>query len=560
MKKLLFLTVLSMLFAVNAAADTKSGIITGTSINWTYDTESYTLTLSGSGALPDYNSRTLKNHYFRTDEKALIVTSIHPVFGYEEKYYIIDVVKHINIGSGINTIGKMYFSGAEYLEKLTLSESVTVIKDEAFEGCTSLYEIDGIINNDIEVARSAFEDCQFIENNNGILVMGNTLVVADPTYYVENITIPSNVTKIKSEAFIDYESLQTITFEGNLTSIGDRAFSGCSNLTTITFADNTSLTTIGNSAFSGCSNLNSINVPHTVTSWGTNIFNGCISLPVVGDYIMPCKHVIVGVKNTGKSEYTIGEDVTYIADNAFIDCDNVQKIYCYAEKAPTSATPLLGNYNSYILYVNDGCENDFITKWKVKLDRINTTKVAIGSSGYTTLTLIHSAKVPKGTKAYTATINNGSIELTEVRKLAKGVGYIIWSTNGTSGTYDFNAAEEAVVEPSENMMKGVLENTTLVGDGSIYLLSLYKGVVGFRCLGDNTYNLPAGKAYLQSDDSSGSVERDFLNFGGDETDIEDTKEDEIINSRNNTTYNLAGQKLNAPQKGLNIVDGKLVLL
>ena len=390
--------------------------------------------------------------------------------------------------------------------------------------------------------------------------MGNTLVVADPTYYVENITIPSNVTKIKSEAFIDYESLQTITFEGNLTSIGDEAFYGCSNLTTITFAVNTSLTTIGNKAFYGCSNLNSINVPHTVTSWGTNIFEGCNSLPAVGDYIMPCKHVIVGVKNTDKSEYTIGEDVAYIADNAFNNCNNMQKIYCYAENAPTSATALLGNYKSYILYVNDGCEDDFNTKWNVPLERINTTKVAIGSSGYTTLTLIHSAKVPTGTKAYTATINNGSIELTEVRKLAKGVGYIIWSTNGTSGTYDFNAAKEAVVEPSENMMKGVLKNTTLNGDGSIYLLSLYNGVVGFRCLGNNTYNLPAGKAYLKSEGTSESVERDFLNFGGDETDIEDTKEDEIINSRNNTTYNLAGQKLSAPQKGLNIVDGKLVLL
>lgn len=555
MKKLLFLTVLFMLFAVNAAAQTtKSGTITGTSINWTYYIESHTLTLSGSGALPDYTVYTIDNHYFRTDENALI----------EEEDYIMDVVENIKIEGDINTIGTFYFSEASKLETLTLRESVTAIKEKAFYRCKSLNTIDGSINDDIEVASDAFLGCKFVKNNNGILVMGNTLVVADPTFNLENITIPSNVTKIKSQALKNYKSLQTITIgdnlTSNLTSIGDEAFYGCSNLTTITFADNTPLTTIGNSAFSGCSNLNSINVPHTVTSWGTNIFNGCISLPVVGDYIMPCKHVIVGVKNTGKSEYTIGEDVTYIAENAFSNCDNMQKIYCYAEKAPTSATAVLGNSNSYILYVNDGCENDFKTKWTIDPDRINTTKVAIGSSGYTTLTLIHSAEVPTGTKAYTATINNGSIELTEVRKLAKGVGYIIWSTNGTSGTYNFKAAKKAVGEPSENMMKGVLKNTTLNGDGSIYLLSLYKGVVGFRCLGNNTYNLPAGKAYLQSDNSSGSVERDFLNFGGDETDIEDTKEDEIINSRNNTTYNLAGQKLNAPQKGLNIVDGKLVLL
>lgn len=552
MKKLLFLALLSMLFAVNAAAQTtKSGTINST-INWTYDIESHTLTLSGSGALPDYNPWTVNKHYFRTDKNALI----------EEEDYIMNVVENIEIEGDINTIGTRYFYNAPNLKKLKLSESVTVIKDNAFGMCTSLSEIEGSINNDIEVASSAFEGCQFIAENYGILVMGNTLVAAYSYFELGTITVPENVTKIKSEAFINYQTLQKIIFEGNLTSIGDEAFSGCTNLATITFADNTSLTTIGNRAFNGCSNLTTLNIPNTVTTWGEKIFSGCTSLTNDGTYQKAGDHVIVKVVATEETDYTIPGNIIYIAEDAFKDCNNMQKIYCYAEEAPTSATYQLGNGKSYILYVNDGREDDFNTKWNVPLERINTTKVAIGSSGYTTLTLIHSANVPTGTKAYTATINNGSIELTEVSQLAKGVGYIIWSTNGTSGTYDFNAAGEAVEEPepSENMMKGVLKNTTLYGDGSIYLLSLYNGVVGFRCLGDNTYNLPAGKAYLQSTGSSESVERDFLNFGGDETDIEDTKEDEIINSRNNTTYNLAGQKLNAPQKGLNIVDGKLVLL
>ena len=524
MKKLLFLTVLSMLFAVNAAAEIKSGTCgaNGANITWEYNEENLTLTLKGSGAMKNFTSK--KQAPWRTT-KAKYGSLELPIS---------TLVENLQIKGKITNIGDYAFYECNNLKKLEVEspDLISSIGTQAFYNCYSL-NIEQTFPN-ATIGDYAFSGCTALQDEYGVIYLGKYLVEA-AWDCKPNVVIKSGTTAILSGAFIG------------------------TDVETIEFQDET-LTSIGDDAFSGCTNLRSIEIPQSVTSWGEGIFTGCNNLPVVGDYIMPCDHVIVGVNNTSKSEYTIGENVIYIADDAFKDCNNMQKIYCYAEEAPTSATELLGNSKSYILYVNDGCEGDFKTKWDVPLDRINTTEVAIGSSGYTTLTLNHSANVPAGTKAYTATINNGSIELTEVSQLAKGVGYIIWSTNGTSGTYDFNAAGEAVVEHSENMMKGVLKNTTLNGDGSIYLLSLYKGVVGFRCLGNNTYNLPAGKAYLESKDPSGSVERDFLNFGGDETDIEDTKEDEIINSRNNTTYNLAGQKLNAPQKGLNIVDGKLVLL
>lgn len=523
MKKLLFLAVLSMLFAVNAAAD-KSGTC-GANINWEYDEKSYTLTLTGSGTMTNF-----------TDKEEAPWRTITVPYG-DFDLPISTLVKTLQIKGEITNIGDYAFYECRSLNKLEVDypNLISSIGAYAFRNCSSL-----IIEQTFEnatIGDYAFAGCTALQDEYGVIYLGKYLVEAVVRDCKENVVIKSGTTAILAGAFKG-TGVETIEFQDEtLTSIGDDAFSGCSNLTTL-------------------------NIPNTVTTWGQNIFSGCTSLlnDETETYQKAGDHVIVKVVATGKTDYTIPSNIIYIAEDAFKYCNNLQKIYCDAEKAPTSASDELGNNKSYILYVNDGREDDFYTKWDVSLDRINTTEVAIGSSGYTTLTLIHSAEVPTETKAYTATINNGSIELTEVRQLAKGVGYIIWSKNGTSGTYNFKAAKKAVEEPSENMMKGVLKNTTLNGDGSIYLLSLYKGVVGFRCLGNNTYNLPAGKAYLQSTGSSESVERDFLNFGGDETDIEDPKEDEIINSRNNTTYNLAGQKLNAPQKGLNIVDGKLVLL
>lgn len=523
-----------MLFAVNAAAQTPiigttSGKC-GEKITWSYDWGSKTLTLTGSGLMYNYEDENMSNITAPWDTEIIVDYPGEPL-----DVNMKDHIKVVEIAPEIENIGNYAFSGAKKLESINL-EYIKTIGTGAFRGCEKL-TISSLPTN-TTIGDNAFNGCaKMADSESGIIYVGENLI----QMYKSDININS------------------VTVKAGITTIHKGAFKGKTNLTSITFADN-SLTTIGDEAFSGCYNLTTLNIPNTVTTWGQNIFSGCTRLTNDGTYQKAGDHVIVKVVATEETDYTIPGNIIYIAENAFKDCNNMQKIYCYAEKAPTSATYQLGNSKSYILYVNDGCEDDFYTKWNVQLDRINTTKVAIGSSGYTTLTLIHSANVPTGTKAYTATINNGSIELTEVSQLEKGVGYIIWSTNGTSGTYNFNAAGEAVKETSENMMKGVLKNTTLNGDGSIYLLSLYKGVVGFRCLGDNTYNLPAGKAYLQSDNSSGSVERDFLNFGGDETDIEDTKEDEIINSRNNTTYNLAGQKLSAPQKGLNIVDGKLVLL
>ena len=96
--------------------------------------------------------------------------------------------------------------------------------------------------------------------------------------HLTSITIPSSVTSIGEDAFIDCESLTSVTFESEsrLTDIEHRAFQGCKSLTDITIPDG--VTSIKSSTFDGCESLTGVTIPGSVTSIGGNAFNRCGSL------------------------------------------------------------------------------------------------------------------------------------------------------------------------------------------------------------------------------------------------------------------------------------------
>ena len=527
-----------MLFAVNAAAETKNGTIPGTSIDWTYETGTYTLTLSGSGTLPDYTEYTVDNHYFRTDENALIATYNIPEIG-ELKYYIIDLVKHINIGSGINTIGTLYFSEASKLETLTLSENVTAIKEKAFYRCTSLNTIYGSINDDIEVASDAFLGCNFVKNNNGILVMGNTLVDADPTFKEENITIPETVTKIKSEAFKDYISLQKITIKGNLTSIGDRAFANCSA-------------------------LNDINIPSTVTTWGKDIFSGCIYLPNDGTYQKAGDHVIVKVYDKTRKKYTISSDITYIEPGIFDNsCINIKYLIYEGTSAPkiTNGSPIITDVVNKI-------ESTVVPSGKESLysaahgPNINTTKVNINTNKYTSYTFLHDVVVPDYVGVYVAESSDGEfVELKRVNKvndkfkIQAGQGVFLRAQENKLYTFE-STKGQATNNLGTNLIKGVTEDKEFIGTENAYILQTIDGKQKLYEILE-PYSLPMCKAYLDGSTLANVKSFSLRESNDDETAITETTQD--TSKAREYIYNLSGQKLSTMQEGLNIVNGKIVI-
>ena len=143
------------------------------------------------------------------------------------------------------------------------------------------------------------------------------------------------------------------------------------------------------------------------------------------------------------------------------------------------------------------------------------------------------------------------MDLTKVTSVPAGKGVIIEADEAGSyaPTFDVTVSE---IDDIENELK--VSNGTVVGDGStIYVLAnTEQNGVGFYLLEEGN-KVPAGKVYYKSTSNDA---RQFIGFDEGATAIKTVKGAEAENA----IYNLAGQRLTKAQKGLNIVNGKVVLV
>lgn len=180
-----------------------------------------------------------------------------------------------------------------------------------------------------------------------------------------SISIPEGITKIGDFAFANQQRLYRITIPDTVTEIGESAFEDCDGLTNVSMSNN--LQSIGDYAFRGCSGIESINLPKSLTSIGDLSFKGCYSLSrfnVAESYDQIYfggsnflykkengKYILIAVgkienKTTIGGTFAIsphlfeGESAlnelevngnTYIGDYAFADCNNLEKVYFYAD-------------------------------------------------------------------------------------------------------------------------------------------------------------------------------------------------------------------------------------
>lgn len=207
----------------------------GSGVTWqltenTDDPSTYTLTISGSGAMEDF-----------------------PFGSYQPWYSFHDQITSVVVSPGVTSIGQCAFSRFAKLTHVDIADSVISIGWDAFYYCSSLTNIT-IPQSVTYIGPLAFFHCTNLSS----------------------ITLSNNITSIGSSAFEDCTNLTSITIPGSVTSIGLTAFCNCTKLTSITIPD--SVTTIDLEAFKNCSSLTSITIPGSVTSIGPYVFDGCTSL------------------------------------------------------------------------------------------------------------------------------------------------------------------------------------------------------------------------------------------------------------------------------------------
>ena len=180
----------------------------------------------------------------------------------------------------------------------------------------------------------------------------------------------------------------------------------------------------------------------------------------------------------------------------------------------------------------------------------NTVSVKVTSAGYATFCSEYAVDFTNsGIEAFTATLNGTSLTLNAITQVPANTGVILVAEGGK--TAEVPTVVGSVTPVTNNCLTGVNKDTTLDPDDLI--LNVKNGKPGFYRAASNT-TLRAHRAYISKTYFAGEV-KDFTFDEEDATGIE-TIENAV---EDGAIYNMAGQRLNKMQKGINIVNGKKIL-
>jgi hypothetical protein len=197
---------------------------------------------------------------------------------------------NVTIPNGVTVIGDRAFVDSD-LTSVTIPSSVINIGKEVFDNCFKLKSITVVAQNN---TFSSIDGVLFNKDR-------NILIKFPPYKQYGNYTIPSSVTTIGDEAFIQ-SSFESITIPTSVISIGRRAFKGCNYITSVTIPS--SVTSIGDMAFEGLRSLKSVTLQSNFTYFGSTVFGSCFFLTSV----------------------TLLPGLTKIGDHTFEGCESLKSV------------------------------------------------------------------------------------------------------------------------------------------------------------------------------------------------------------------------------------------
>ena len=224
-------------------------------------------------------------------------------------------------------------------------------------------------------------------------------------------------------------------------------------------------------------------------------------------------------------------------------------------------------YKEIVLWGNAYTINVVSTSKDAILQLTKGLVVNVDANGYVTFSSswnLDLANLPDGLEAYTATLAGKTLSFTQKDEaVAAETGLLL---KGTAWyTYKVPVTTVAGATIADNALKSVVTPTTLQSDASNYIFVMKKattaGSLEFKKLSTTGVTMPANKAYVQVPSSAFAGAHELeITFGeeGSTTGIASVEKRQTTTDRE--VYNLAGQRVAQPTKGLYIVNGRKVVI
>ena len=191
----------------------------------------------------------------------------------------------VTIPDSVTSIGGSAFKDCTSLTSVTIPDSVTSIGVGAFASCTSLTGI-WVAEGSSHYASDAFgvlfnKDKTTLVQCPGAIsgsyaIPDSVTIIGEYAFdgctSLTSVTIPNSVTSIGEYAFAYCTSLTSVTIPDSVTSIGGWAFYNCTSLTSVTIPN--SVTSIYWGAFGDCTSLTDVYFTGTESAWNSIAIGG----------------------------------------------------------------------------------------------------------------------------------------------------------------------------------------------------------------------------------------------------------------------------------------------
>lgn len=486
-----------------------------------------------------------------------------------------------NIPSTLNEIEKYCFE-VTGLKSVDLSNTnVTIMKDGVFYNNKSLTSIQ--LPNKLEnFWDNAFNGCTSLNN----IVMPSTVVgiynnVFDGCTSLSNVTFNDSYTTLGHHVFKNCP-LAAVTFPKTLGSIGEWAFEG-TELKTVDLS-NTQITRLPNGSFYNCQKLNDVKLPIALTDIGECAFYksaiASITFPSSLQKIdawafqyTQLKNVVIPTKtghigdgafsdNANLKTVVVNGLECYLAVNAFAKCDNLKDVYITSDKEPNAerydspfqnnpTVHVVPNYLETFKGLNTCNTTNFDTNLSITLNKEWTTLSSAYNLDFSDV---------KGLTAYAAKYNeaNDAVALTQVKKVKAHKGLILKGEAGQTYIVPILASNEAGLdEATGNQLVDCVDAIWSTGHDKDYFLHDGKFVKsknnGWALPGKSCLYISSGRRPNKSESSPLRVYIDNT-----ATAINGITNNPVV--KDDAYYNLQGVKVQRPQHGVFIHNGKKVVL